>query len=91
MWKYVSGVPWQLSRVRIGHCPCRGSGSCRGTGLLPGLGSFCRPCVRPKQKVCICSLSWPYLPYLCTHAQHFAGFLPGHRFGYREQGPVGQI
>ena len=34
------GVPWWLSRLRIWHCHCYGSGCCCGTGSIPDPGSL---------------------------------------------------
>ena len=41
-----TGISWQLSRLRIQHCHCCGSGHCCDTdSLLPGLGtSACHRC-----------------------------------------------
>ena len=30
-------VSWWLSGLKIWHCPCCGSGRCRGAGLIPAL------------------------------------------------------
>ena len=49
------GVPWWLSRLRIWHCHCCGSGCCCGVGLIPDLGTFsCHRCSwNQKQNVSI--------------------------------------
>ena len=36
----IWGVPWWLSRFRICHCHCCGSGHCCGVGSIPDLGTF---------------------------------------------------
>jgi len=42
---YCFRVPWWLSRLRIQHCHCCGSGDCCGMGSNPGLGtSTCHSC-----------------------------------------------
>ena len=37
--KWPIGVSWQLSKLRIWCCHCRGSGYCYSSGSIPGLGN----------------------------------------------------
>ena len=43
------GAPRWLSRLRIQHCHCSGSGHCCGVGSIPGLGTF-RCCGHDQKK-----------------------------------------
>ena len=38
--KYIFGVCWWSSRLRIQQCHCCGSGCCCGAGSIPGLGTL---------------------------------------------------
>ena len=42
--KTPSGVPHWLSRLRIWHCHCCGSGHCCGARLIPSQGTSTCPC-----------------------------------------------